>query len=309
MTHVAAEPLRGQVAVVTGAAVGVGTAFARAFGLAGAHVTICDVRPDVHATADELRSEGCEITAHVADVASRADVSRVVDAVALAHDGIDILVNNAAIVRATPVSAGLDEALAHFDDVIAVNLRGAYMFGRAVIPEMIRRGGGNIVNVATDHIHTCGWPDAVDHRDAPECAWSSARRAPGAVGMDAYDASKWALNGLTQEWAKSLRRDGVRVNNLCLGSTDSHMQRSYLGYDDHDNPPPAELMATWMDPDAVARVVLELVLEGPRGRSGDNVGLWRAHPTVLPSPSAILNVPADFDPAQVRGSSGRPATR
>jgi len=98
--------------------------------------------------------------------------------------------------------------------------------------------------------------------------------------MDLYNATKWALNGLTFDWAKSLRRHGVRVNNLCMGATDTEMLRGWIG----DDPDPAYL-ATWMSTDDVGQVVLALIDEGPDGRTGDNIALWAGHPTVLPPPT------------------------
>ena len=152
--------------------------------------------------------------------------------------------------RLTDPSDAWDKALEDFDYVVGTNLKGVFLCGRAVAPLMVARGEGHIVNIATDHIYTCGWPEPVDHTEAQACPWRHERRRPGWVGLDVYDASKWALNGLTQAWAKSLRQHGIRVNNLCMGATDSHMQRSFLGFDNEE--PPAELLAKWMDPARVS---------------------------------------------------------
>src|SRR6185437_12303989 len=107
-------------------------------------------------------------------------------------------------------------------------LRSAFLFGRAAATVMSKQRSGNIVNIATDHIHTCGWPETADHADAPSCPWAGEPRPPGAAGIDLYDASKWALNGLTQNWAKELLPRGVRVNNLCMGTTDTPMARAMV---------------------------------------------------------------------------------
>jgi 3-oxoacyl-[acyl-carrier protein] reductase len=294
VTLAAGRPLSGQVAIVTGAAVGVGAAFARALGDAGCTVVLCDVRHDVEDRAAALREAGIAARAIVADV---GELEAVRSVVRLAGERIDVLVNNAGIVELTPVALDPEVAVERFDRIVRTNLRGAYLFGRFVIPVMVARRAGHIVNVATDHIHHCGWPEVVGHDDAPDCPWNDIRRRPGAIGMDAYDASKWALNGLTQDWAKSLRAHGVRVNNLCLGSTDSHMLRSHSGFAGGEEPP-AEVLAQWQDPAQVAGVLVELICEGPDGRTGDNIGLWRGHPTVLRAPSPVLGLPVDYDPAE-----------
>jgi NAD(P)-dependent dehydrogenase (short-subunit alcohol dehydrogenase family) len=119
-----------------------------------------------------------------------------------------------------------------------------------------------------------------DHAGAPDCSWRDRPRPPGGgASFDLYDASKWGLNGLTQAWAAALRPHGVRVNNLCVGATDTDMLRSFLG-----RAPDPAVEAMWLRPPDVAEVVLELLGEGPTGRSGDNIGLWAGHPLALPPP-------------------------
>jgi 3-oxoacyl-[acyl-carrier protein] reductase len=289
----------GRIAIVTGGAVGVGRSFAAGLARAGARVTICDIRPDVEQTAADLQADGLDVNGIVADVSAPADVRRLVDGVVDRAGRIDILVNNAGVVRATEPTDSWEQALDDYEYVVGTNLRGVFLCGRAVAPVMVEHGGGDIVNVSTDHVHTCGWPDHVGHADAPTCPWAGERRRPGWVGMDLYDASKWGLNGLTQNWARSLRSRGVRVNNICLGATDSFMMRMFAGFGDESTPPPAELLAKWMDPEAVTEVMIELIDEGPDGRSGDNVGLWVGHPVVLPPPSSALNLSPGFVPDDV----------
>jgi 3-oxoacyl-[acyl-carrier protein] reductase len=292
--------VQGSSAIVTGGAVGLGRSFAAALARAGARVTICDIRDDVEQTASQLRAAGLAVEGVIADVSKPEDVRRLVDGVVARESTIDVLISNAGVVRATEPTDPWDQALDDYEAVIGTNLKGVYLAGRAVAPIMAEQGSGNIVNISTDHVHTCGWPDAVDHDDAHGCPWASERRRPGWVGMDLYDASKWGLNGFTQNWARSLRQHGVRVNAICLGATDSYMMRTYAGFGyDEDNQPPAELLAKWMSPEAVAQVVIDLIGEGPDGRSGDNIGLWVGHPTTLPAPSPILDVPPELRPDDI----------
>src|SRR2546421_546028 len=83
---------------------------------------------------------------------------------------------------------------------------------------------------------------------AVACPWRDQRRLPcGGASFDIYDASKWALNGLTFAWALALKQHGVRVNNLCLGATDTPMLRSFLG-----TAPEPKVAAAWFGPAQVA---------------------------------------------------------
>lgn len=246
------EQLRGATAIVTGAAQGIGAGLARVFAAEGCAVTLVDRRGEVAAIAEEVGG-----SVFVGDVSDATFVRDVVDEVG----DLDILVNNAGEVWPSGPLDDWPQALSDYDQLIGTNLRGAFLFGRAVAPAMAAKGGGNIINVSSDHI-----------KPAPETGWHHGHGA-----MDLYNASKWALNGLTFDWAKALRPHGVRVNNLCMGATDTEMLREWIGTE----PDPAYL-ATWMTPEGIARVVLDLIGEGPNGRTGDNIGLWAGHPTVLP---------------------------
>lgn len=267
--------LDGQAAIVTGAAVGLGSNYARALAKAGANLTICDVRPEVAQTGQEIAGQfGVKVDAHVADVSVAADVKRVVDGAMAAYGRIDVLISNAGIWRgstATDAAAEpdaahrLDKTLEDYEKLIGTNLRGVYLFGRAVIPHMIAGGGGNIINIATDHVHT--------HPGRPTL---------GGGTMDLYDASKWGVSGFTVAWAKALKEHHIRVNAMCPGATDSFMLRGFNG----PNVAP-EVVATWMKPDEVCDLAIQLIREGPSGRTGQQIGTWVGHEIVLqPIPPA-----------------------
>lgn len=245
-----------QVAIVTGAAQGLGAAFARALAAEGAHVVVTDRRPGVEAVATEIGA-----TAHIGEVSDARHVRSVVDSTVEAHGGVDILVNNAGEVWPTGPLDGWDRALEDYDRLMGSNCRGAFLFGRACAPVMAETGGGNIVNISTDHVHS-----------SPESG-----RHHGHGAMDLYNASKWALNGFTFDWAIALEPKHIRVNNLCMGATDSEMLRTWVGPDiDPD------YLATWMKPADTAEVLVQLIAEGPEGRTGDSIGLWVGHPVALP---------------------------
>lgn len=254
--------LEGRVAVVTGAAQGIGRAIAVRLAAEGARVVATDRNAAVTELADEIAA-----TTHVGDVADASHVAAVVDATLGALGPITVLVNNAGEVLPGHALSGLDGAADDFDRILGSNTKGAFLFGRAIAPTMVESGGGDIVNVSTDHVHPC--PDCDPHH--------------GHGGMDLYNASKWALNGLTFDWGRTLARHGVRVNNLCMGATDTAMLRGFLGRE-----PDPEQLATWMQPDDIARIVVELLTEAGRdggtGRTGDNIGLYAGYPTELLGP-------------------------
>ena len=244
--------LAGQVALVTGAAGGLGRHYALAFAGEGCALAICDIDPSIRAFAEDLRGRGLRVIDFVADVSSAADVRRVVDETLERLGRIAILVNNVGIWRPTRPTDDLDTSLKDYDDLVGVNLKGEFMFGRAVIASMLQTGGGNIINIATDHVHT-----------------RPGRPTSGGLYMDLYDTSKWGVFGLTLTWAKALAAHGIRVNSFSMDATESEMLRKAYGRE-----PTAEERAGWMRPEEVCGLAVDLVKEGPAGRTGENIGVW-----------------------------------
>lgn len=258
--------LDGQTGIVTGAAVGLGRDYALALAKEGCNVAICDIRPEVMDVRKELEALGVKALAWTADVAVPADVRTVVDGTVAAWGRVDVLISNAGIWRGSTATDDLDKSLATYDEVIGTNLKGVYMFGRAVIPHMIAGGrSGNIINISSDHVHT--------HPGRP---------TGGGPGMDLYDASKWGVIGFTAAWARALKEHNIRVNSMCMGATDSYMLRSFNNFK-----APPEVVATWMSPTEVCDLAIQIIREGPGGRTGQNIGTWVGHEIVLqPVPPA-----------------------
>jgi 3alpha(or 20beta)-hydroxysteroid dehydrogenase len=180
------ELLAGKVAIVTGAARGVGAAIARRFVAEGARVVLGDVRHEPgRALAKEL-GDAARYCEH--DVASRAQWDAVVAETLAAHGRVDALVNNAAVLHLGTLEHTPEEILQR---VLAVNLAGPYLGTQAVLAAMKRQRQGAIVNV------------------------SSIDGMLGMNGVTAYAASKWGLRGLTKSAAMELGRDGIRVNCVC----------------------------------------------------------------------------------------------
>ncbi len=250
--------LNGKVSIITGAAQGVGAAFARRLSEEGCNVVITDKRDSISQLGEEIGAEW-----HIGDVSDPEHVRSVVDRTVENFGTVDILVNNAGEVLRTGPLDDWDQSLLNYERLFGSNLRGAFLFGRAVAPIMADQNYGEIVNVSTDHV-----------KPAP-----GSSRHHGHGNMDLYNASKWALNGLAFDWAKALAAHNVRVNNLCIGATDTEMIRSWSG----PNADPV-WVDSWMKPEETAEVLVQLLLEGPSGRSGDNIGLYAGFPCVLPDP-------------------------
>jgi NAD(P)-dependent dehydrogenase (short-subunit alcohol dehydrogenase family) len=269
-------------AVVTGGAQGLGYEVARILAERGSKVTVVDVNPSVAEISARL---GGEVLGVVGDVGDVGDASRAMEA-AVEHSGpVDILVNNAAHPTWSALDDPLDKTLSELDDAWRVGVRGAVICSKLVLPSMMKRGRGYIVNVSTEHVHNCGFPTRIDHDEQlARCPWHDNPRGPysPAEEMAVYDATKWALNGLTFNWSKTLRPYGVQINNFCPGAFDDEGMRAYASEREGEYPGWASGL---LDRTLVAAAVASLIEEKP-GRSGDNVGLWCGHPTELPLPAA-----------------------
>lgn len=246
-----ARELADSVAIVTGAARGLGQAFAAALRSAGATVATCDELP------------GCDA---VVDVANPEQLKAFIDGVLAEHGRLDIVVANAAHCRFTNPLKGWETAIDDFDYHVNTNLRGLFLTGRASIPALVESGDGHLILLGTDH--TCrptDWPY-------------------GGGSLDAYDASKWGVIGLTVAWANALAKKGVRVNALSMGATDTAMLRDFTKITTGKEPTD-EMIAGWMRPEQLADLMLELIAEGPNGRTGQNIPIIVGRPIELPRTS------------------------
>jgi NAD(P)-dependent dehydrogenase (short-subunit alcohol dehydrogenase family) len=187
------ERLRGKIALITGAAGGLGSAIARRFAAEGAQLALFDRdAAAVTRLAEELGGSDRDAIALAVDVADEEAMERAIARAEEAFGRLDILVNNAGV--GGDDTAVADMASARWDEIIAINLRGVFLGCKYGVPALIRAGGGAIVNMG-----------------------SSTGRHDTITGSAAYMASKAAVDALTRSLALQVAPHGIRANTLCPG--------------------------------------------------------------------------------------------
>jgi NAD(P)-dependent dehydrogenase (short-subunit alcohol dehydrogenase family) len=183
--------------VVTGAAGGIGLAYARAFAKLGRPVALCDRDPAVLEVAEELGGPAASVLGVVMDVADEVSVDDGFVRVEQELGAPSVLVNNAALFVDLPFSGWSDIDVATWDRVMAVNLRGPFLCARRALPGMVRRSAGRIVNISSTTAHVGG------HQRLH------------------YAASKAGVIGFTRALAREVGAAGITVNAVAPGSTQS----------------------------------------------------------------------------------------
>jgi len=245
--------LSGKVAVVTGAAGGIGAATARALAADGARVVVADVKAGEE-TVEDIRAHGGEAVSIACDVADPDQVTALV-AGAVEHFGsLDVLVNNAGISGGASLAHELDVEV--WNRVMAVNLTGPFLCVRAAMPHLLASGAGRIVNVASTY------------------------GLIGAPMAPAYCASKGGVVNFTRQLAVDYSGRGIRVNAICPGYIDTDMGggRAALGPEAADRANARREAAAALQPigrqaqaDEVARVAVFLACDDSSFMTGSIV--------------------------------------
>jgi len=190
------------VVMITGASKGLGRALTIAFAKEGARLAICSrSEKSLEKVKQEAEGLGAEVLAIRADVSQPGDVERFVALTQEVYGQIDVLVNNASVLGPSPMPLLLDYPEENFGEVLRVNVVSAFLVSQRVIPIMLERNEGSIINVTSEAGHV------------------------GYAGWGAYGVSKFAVEGLTQTWADELSATNVRVNMVDPGEMDTEMHQ------------------------------------------------------------------------------------
>ena len=235
--------LADKVALVTGAGRGIGRAIAIVMAGEGAKVALTgrNIQP-LDQVSDEIQLAGGDATSWQLDVSSENQVEDVVRKISGLWGKIDILINNAAIIHHdTPVWS---TPIAEWDEEMAINLRGTFLCCHYVLPQMVERQEGIVINIG-----------------------SSSGTIPEAE-FGAYGATKWGVIGYTASLAKSVRPHGVRVNGLNPGWVETGMTAGQK---------PENAGPEWTQPQDIAQAALFLAAHAPADMTGQFINLFGAN--------------------------------
>ena len=233
--------LNGKVAIVTGSAIGIGRGICVALAEQGAQIAALDIDVENNnQTAALVRATGRDCLALDCDVGDKAQVRHAMDQISDTFGRIDILVNNAAVWENSALLEGTFESQTEaYERAMGACAFGTYYCTLAALPALQAAGGGNIINMITEHVK--------------EGHYLTGRKAAG------YDCAKFSQWRLTSIFAAELKSQNIRVNGLCFGATDTPMLRGEA----------PELADQAMKPSDLGQAVLNIIAHGPDGPTGE----------------------------------------
>lgn len=241
--------LKGKIAIVTGSGAGIGRAIALAFAEDGAAVVVATkISAEGQLVVDEIAAKGGRAKLAAVDVSREDEVRAMVETAHRDFGGVDILVNNAGVNFSKPFE---QISVADWDRVLGVDLRGTFLCTREVVPLMLGRGAGSIINISSVHSIAC------------------------VAAASAYDAAKWGVVGLTKALAVEFASRRIRVNSVSPGLIATKIWDQVLdAAEDRE-----AAVSYWRNnipagrpghPDEVAKVVLFLASDDASYVSGSN---------------------------------------
>jgi NAD(P)-dependent dehydrogenase (short-subunit alcohol dehydrogenase family) len=257
------DRMKGAVCIVTGAAQGIGAAYARRLGSEGADVAIVDLTRIEQAkdVVDDIEAMGQRALRLKADVTDPEAMRNMVKAVVKEFGKVDCLVNNAALM--------FDQRTATWEQLLAVNFMGAINASNAIVPYLWAQRSGSIVNISS----TAAFPLPLaslteDAENAP----------PPSVDPQGYGITKWMLIYQTREMARTLGPRNIRVNAVCPGLTMSPAAKAIVPQSFADRLVDLSALHTALDPEDMTGVVLFLVSDDSRKMTGqtliNDAGTW-----------------------------------
>jgi 3-oxoacyl-[acyl-carrier protein] reductase len=241
------ELIKGKVAIVTGAAAGIGAGVGRLFAAEGAHVFLVDLDgPGVKKLAADLQSEGGSALGFEANARDRDAMAEIVDDAITRFGRIDVLINNAGIYPRQPFLEMTEE---HWDTMQDVNMKSVFHCSKLVMPHMVRQRAGAIVNIASVTFFT------------------------GLAPLTHYVASKGAIIGFTRALAREMGEHNVHVNCVTPGAIETEGERKLMSKEQSDTFMAVQSLKRRIGPLDVARVCLFLSSELSDAMTGQTLNV------------------------------------
>lgn len=237
--------LSNRVVLITGAAQGIGKAYAHRLAADGAHSILADINVErVEAAAEELREQGLAVSSARVDVSDPNSCAELAKQIKADHGRLDGLVNNAAIFSTIQMKPFWEISVSDWDEIMAVNLRGPWLLTTAVLPALRKADSASIVNISSDSL------------------WM------GRSGYLHYVASKAGVYGMTHAMAHELGAFGIRVNTLSPGPVSTEVARKTVTEAQRDAMQQAQALKRGAGPDDIVGVAAFLLSDDSRWVTG-----------------------------------------